>query len=135
MLLTFQTGLFQLGDAFDIELGLPLGAVAIIFVTLVPLALLFGSLFLGVALRSRSFKEAQNALTPIYLAVNCPGIAPSIPRHRLHHCSGGRARGGGGALLSRVDDGQPGRGAFTRHHIDDTALGMGRTCPCSGVVR
>ena len=79
MLLTFQTGLFQLGDAFDIDFALPLGAVAIIFVTLVPLAVLFGSLFLGVALRSRSFKEAQNALTPIYLAVIIPALLPVFP--------------------------------------------------------
>ena len=47
--------------------------------TLVPLAILFGSLFLGVALRSRSFKEAQNALTPIYLAVIVPALLPVFP--------------------------------------------------------
>jgi sodium transport system permease protein len=79
MLLTFQTGLFRFGDAFDIDFALPLGAVALIFVTLVPLAILFGSLFLGVALRSRSFKEAQNALTPIYLAVILPALLPVFP--------------------------------------------------------
>jgi sodium transport system permease protein len=28
---------------------------------------LFGALFLGIAVRSRSFKEAQNSLTPVYL--------------------------------------------------------------------
>ncbi len=79
MLLTFQTGLFQLGGALDIEFALPLGAVLTVFVTLVPLAVLFGSLFLGVALRSRSFKEAQNALTPIYLAVIVPALLPVFP--------------------------------------------------------
>ena len=79
MLLTFQTGLFRFGDAFGIEFALPLGAVALIFVTLVPLAILFGSLFLGVALRARSFKEAQNALTPIYLAVILPALLPVFP--------------------------------------------------------
>ena len=79
MLLTFQTGLFQFGDALDIEFALPLGAVVTIFITLVPLSVLFGSLFLGVALRSRSFKEAQNALTPIYLAVIVPSLLPVFP--------------------------------------------------------
>lgn len=79
MLLTFQTGLFRLGDALDIEFALPLGAVVTIFATLVPLSVLFGSLFLGVALRSRSFKEAQNALTPIYLAVIVPALLPIFP--------------------------------------------------------
>ena len=79
MLLTFQTGLFRLGDALDIEFALPLGAVVTIFATLVPLSVLFGSLFLGVVLRSRSFKEAQNALTPIYLAVIVPALLPIFP--------------------------------------------------------
>ena len=79
MLLTFQTGLFRLGGALDIEFALPWGAVLAIFATLVPLAVLFGSLFLGVALRSRSFKEAQNALTPIYLAVILPALLPVFP--------------------------------------------------------
>ena len=135
MLLTFQTGLFQLGDAFDIEFGLPLGAVAIIFVTLVPLAALFGSLFLGVALRSRSFKEAQNALTPIYLAVIVPALLPVFPGIDFTIALAAVPVAGVALFLSRVDVGQPGRGAFARRHIDDTALGMGRTCICSGVVR
>ena len=79
MLLTFQTGLFQFGGALDIEFALPLDSVLIIFVTLVPLSVLFASLFLGVAVRSRSFKEAQTALTPLYLAVMMPALLPAFP--------------------------------------------------------
>ncbi|MEZ4417496.1 MAG: ABC transporter permease subunit/CPBP intramembrane protease [Gemmatimonadota bacterium] len=79
MLLTFQTGLFQFGNALDIEFTLPLGRLLLIFVTLVPLAVLFGSLFLGVAVRARSFKEAQNALTPIYMLALMPAILPLFP--------------------------------------------------------
>ena len=79
MLLTFQTGLFQLGGSLDIDFALPWSSVLIIFLTLIPLAVLFGSLFLGIALRSRSFKEAQTALTPVYLLVMVPALLPVFP--------------------------------------------------------
>jgi len=79
MLLTFQTGLFQLTQATQIEFSLPLGSVVVIFGALFPLAVLFGALFLGIAVRSRSFKEAQNALTPIYMAVILPALLPLFP--------------------------------------------------------
>ena len=79
MLLTFQTGLFQLRQAVQIEFFLPLSAVMIIFATLVPLAVLFGALFLGIAVRSQSFKEAQNALTPVYMVALLPALLPLFP--------------------------------------------------------
>ena len=79
MLLTFQTGLFQLSQAVEIEFSLPLPAVLVIFGSLVPLAVLFGALFLGIAVRSRSFKEAQNALTPVYMVVLLPALLPLFP--------------------------------------------------------
>ncbi len=79
MLLTFQTGLFQLGGSLNIDFALPWGSVLLIFVTLIPLGVLFGSLFLGIALRSRSFKEAQTALTPVYLLVMVPALLPVFP--------------------------------------------------------
>jgi sodium transport system permease protein len=79
MLLTFQTGLFQLGQAIDLEFSLPLGSILVIFGALFPLAVLFGALFLGIALRSRSFKEAQNALTPVYMVAVVPALLPLFP--------------------------------------------------------
>lgn len=79
MLLTFQTGLLQLTTALGLEVSLPWGAVAVIFLTLVPLAVLFGALFLGIAVRSSSFKEAQNALTPVYMVVLIPAMLPIFP--------------------------------------------------------
>ncbi|NNM05816.1 MAG: CPBP family intramembrane metalloprotease [Gemmatimonadetes bacterium] len=79
MLLTFQTGLFQLTQAFQVEFSLPVGSILVIFGALFPLAVLFGALFLGIAVRSRSFKEAQNALTPVYMAVILPALLPLFP--------------------------------------------------------
>lgn len=79
MLLTFQTGLLQVTAAIGLEVSIPLPAVVAIFVTLVPLAVLFGAVFLGIAVRASSFKEAQNALTPVYMLVLIPAMLPVFP--------------------------------------------------------
>jgi sodium transport system permease protein len=79
MLLTFQTGMLQITTLLDIEVSLPARAVAAIFLTLVPLAVLFAALFLGLAVRAASFKEAQNTLTPVYMVVLVPAMLPMFP--------------------------------------------------------
>jgi sodium transport system permease protein len=79
MLLTFQTGMLQLTSALGLEVSLPLRSVALIFLTLIPLAVLFGALFLGLAVRASSFKEAQNTLTPVYMIVLIPAMLPMFP--------------------------------------------------------
>lgn len=79
MLLTFQTGVLQVTEAIGLEVALPLRSVAAIFVTLVPLAVLFGAVFIGIAVRSSSFKEAQNALTPVYMLALFPAMLPIFP--------------------------------------------------------
>jgi sodium transport system permease protein len=77
MLLTFQVGLFDLPEQFAVSLGAR--SLVVVLLTLVPLAVLFGALFLGIAVRSHSFKEAQNSLTPIYMAVLLPAVLPLVP--------------------------------------------------------
>ncbi len=79
MILTLQTGLLQMPEALHLKVSMSAGAVVVIFLTLIPLAVLFGALFLGVAVRSASFKEAQNALTPIYMLVIVPAMLPLFP--------------------------------------------------------
>ncbi|HEX4929173.1 MAG TPA: ABC transporter permease subunit/CPBP intramembrane protease, partial [Gaiellaceae bacterium] len=79
MLLTFQTGALQITQVLGIEVSLPLRSVAVIFLALIPLAVLFAALFLGLAVRSASFKEAQNALTPVYMVVLVPAMLPIFP--------------------------------------------------------
>ncbi len=79
MILTFQTGALQLTAAIGLEVSLPGSAVLAIFVTLVPLAVLFGAVFLGIAVGASSFKEAQNALTPVYMVVLVPAMLPAFP--------------------------------------------------------
>ncbi|HYW08911.1 MAG TPA: ABC transporter permease subunit/CPBP intramembrane protease [Longimicrobium sp.] len=79
MLLTFQSGLFRFGQAANLSFSLPWGAALLVTAGLVPLAVLFAALFLGIAVRSQSFKEAQNALTPVQFAVIVPVMLISLP--------------------------------------------------------
>ncbi|MBW3571486.1 MAG: ABC transporter permease subunit [Gemmatimonadetes bacterium] len=79
MLLTFQSGIFRLGAAAELRFTLPPGAALLVFVALVPLAVLFAAAFLGLALRAQSFKEAQNALTPAQLAATLPLLVVTLP--------------------------------------------------------
>lgn len=79
MLLTFQTGILQVSEVVGLEVSLPVWSVGVIFLALIPLASLFGSLFLGISVRASSFKEAQNALTPVYMLVLVPAMLPIFP--------------------------------------------------------
>lgn len=79
MLLTFQSGVFRFGRAANLQFSLPWGSALLVLVGLVPLAIFFAALFLGIAVRSQSFKEAQNALTPVQLAVIVPVMLVGLP--------------------------------------------------------
>ena len=79
MLLTFQSGLVRFGGVVDVQFQIPVRAILLIFAGLALLAVFFSSLFLGIAVRSHSFKEAQNALTPVYILSLIPAILPMMP--------------------------------------------------------
>jgi len=83
LLLTFQTGLFRLGGTAALEVGITPWTLLVMALAIVPLAVLFGSLFLGIAVRARSFKEAQNTLTPVYMAALVPALLPLLPGMEL----------------------------------------------------
>ena len=79
MMLTFQSGLFQFARGGNVRFSLPWSSALLVLAGLVPLAVLFAALFLGIAVRSQSFKEAQNALTPVQLAATLPLLVISLP--------------------------------------------------------
>lgn len=79
MLLTFQSGIFKFAKAAHVKFTLPWSTALLVLVGLIPLAVLFSALFLGIAVRSQSFKEAQNALTPVQLASTLPILVISLP--------------------------------------------------------
>jgi sodium transport system permease protein len=79
MLLTFQSGLLTFGGALDLQFSIPFRAIVVILGVLLLLSVLFSALFLGIAVRSQSFKEAQNALTPVYLLSILPALLAMMP--------------------------------------------------------
>ncbi len=79
VLFTLNAGVFQLADELGFEFSLPLGTVILTLGLLVLLALLFSSLFLGIAVQAQSFREAQTMLTPVYIMSFVPAIVTMAP--------------------------------------------------------
>jgi sodium transport system permease protein len=87
-LLALVAGIANLfGLAFTARLGLmaqagftiPLSAIALTVVLLVPLAILMAAILMATASLARTSREAQTLLTPLTLVVTIPAIAPSFP--------------------------------------------------------
>jgi sodium transport system permease protein len=81
-------------------LTIPWRAIPLAVLALVATALFFSALLLAVAALARSFKEAQNLLTPVYLACILPAAAASLPGVELRWTTAW-VPGFGGALLLR----------------------------------
>lgn len=77
-------GLTDLLGAMDQNAGdLPLKAIPIVLIALVPFAVLTSAILLAVCGFARSFKEAQNYITPVILATLLPGMVANLPGTEL----------------------------------------------------
>ncbi|MBI2432105.1 MAG: CPBP family intramembrane metalloprotease [Candidatus Hydrogenedentes bacterium] len=88
MALTFLFMLSQFSaavkDATFVEgFQLPLEAFFIILLVMIPLGFLLSSMMMSVAVMARSFKEAQNYITPFFLIVLLPAFMAGIPGTEL----------------------------------------------------
>lgn len=63
--------------------GVPLGKMGLILLCLIPFAVLMSAIMLAVCSYARTFKEAQNYVTPVILAVLIPGGIAALPATRL----------------------------------------------------
>lgn len=63
--------------------GIPYAQMAMILICLVPFAVLMSAIMLAVCSYARTFKEAQNYVTPVILAVLIPGGIAAMPAARL----------------------------------------------------
>ncbi len=63
--------------------GLPLGKMSVILMCLIPFAVLMSAIMIAVCSYARTFKEAQNYVTPVILAVLIPGGIAALPATRL----------------------------------------------------
>ena len=79
MMATLNAGVFQFASELDLEFKLPAASIVFTLWLLLLLALLFAALFLGVAVHAQSFREAQTALTPIYLVSFLPAVVTMAP--------------------------------------------------------
>ena len=67
----------NMGEAMNFSISI--GNFIMLFAQLIPVALIFSALMLTVSIFARSFKEAQNYLTPLYLVAIVPIIISSLP--------------------------------------------------------
>jgi ABC-2 type transport system permease protein/sodium transport system permease protein len=63
--------------------GLPIGTMVFILLSLIPFAVLMSAIMIAVCSYARTFKEAQNYVTPVILAVLIPGGIAAFPATRL----------------------------------------------------
>lgn len=87
IMMTFSAGLVQLGAATGrMEFSMSPASLALIFLSLLPLALFISAVLITVSLFARSFKDAQNLVTPAYLLLFLPtqlALMPGIQLNRL----------------------------------------------------
>ncbi len=85
--LTFSVIFAQLKSTLPAEMeavfDLPLMVFPALVLTLIPLTLLISAVMISVAVLARSFKEAQNYLTPLFLLLMLPAFASVSPGIRL----------------------------------------------------
>lgn len=63
--------------------AIPVGKMAAILASLVPFAVLMSAIMIAVCSYARTFKEAQNYVTPVIIAVLIPGGIAALPATRL----------------------------------------------------
>ena len=67
----------------EIVFRIGVGTVGMVFLQLIPIALLFAALMMAVAVFARSYKEAQNYLTPVYMLIIIPVTMVGLPGVKL----------------------------------------------------
>lgn len=87
MMMTYSLGLIQLGAMQgEIEFRFMLQPLLVVFLLLVPVALFISGVMLAACLFARSFKDAQNLVTPVYILLVLPalvGLSPGLEVNSL----------------------------------------------------
>lgn len=73
-----------LGDQVQFEISFPPFAIPVLLVILVPLAFFISAVMMAIAVMARSFKEAQNYVTPFFLVITMPALFASMPGIELN---------------------------------------------------
>lgn len=82
LLITFGFQLAQM-DQKELQISLPIETVALIALVIVPLAFFISALMMTVAMFAKTFKEAQNFVTPFFILIMFPAVFAAIPGTEL----------------------------------------------------
>lgn len=66
------------------ELKFPPSAILVIFLIMIPLAFFISALMMAIAVFARSFKEAQNYVTPFLIVITMPALFAAMPGVKLN---------------------------------------------------
>jgi sodium transport system permease protein len=73
----------KLTEIMNVLSSISMFDVFLMFIMLVPVAAIFASLLLSISIYARSFKEAQNYMSPMVMVVILPLIIPMLPGVKL----------------------------------------------------
>ncbi len=73
----------KVGELFEALSSISLTDILLMFLMLVPVAAIFASLLLSVSIYARTYKEAQNYMSPIMMITIFPLILPLLPGVKL----------------------------------------------------
>jgi sodium transport system permease protein len=82
MAATFVFGVLKQVSSM-IQFNIPPEYLLIMLTCLIPLAVFFSGLMMAVSSFARSFKDAQNILTPVYIVASVPALISTIPGIQL----------------------------------------------------
>ncbi|MBN2103399.1 CPBP family intramembrane metalloprotease [bacterium] len=85
MILVYTSGMVQIGKLSELmEFGITPYGLLWLIVSLIPFALFISAAIISVCLFARSFKEAQNFVTPVYLLIMFPSFIAFMPGVELN---------------------------------------------------
>ena len=85
MMMVYATGMVQMGDLNEfLEFGITPYGLLWLIISLIPFALFISAVIISVCLFARSFKEAQNFVTPVYLLIMFPSFIAFMPGVELN---------------------------------------------------
>ena len=72
-----------LGDAVQFDIQFPPSAIIAFLFIMIPLAFFISAVMMAIAVMARSFKEAQNYVTPFFVIITMPALFASMPGVKL----------------------------------------------------
>jgi sodium transport system permease protein len=72
-----------LGGNVQFDIQIPPSAIVVFLFIMIPLAFFISAIMMAIAVFARSFKEAQNYVTPFFIVITMPAVFASMPGVKL----------------------------------------------------